>query len=36
MFSLIVNNVDIGENIEGLFEVTQDQGTISAIIWRDN
>jgi len=36
MFSLIVNNVDIGENIEGLFEVSQDQGTISAIIWRDN
>lgn len=36
MFSLIVNNVNVGENIEGLFEVTQDQGTISAIIWRDN
>ena len=36
MFSLIVNNVNIGENIEGLFEVTQDQGTITAIIWRDN
>lgn len=36
LFSLIVNNVPIGENIDGIFEVTQDQGTISAIIWRDN
>lgn len=36
MFSLIVNNVNIGDNIDGLFEVSQDQGTISAIIWRDN
>ena len=36
MFSVIVSNVNIGNNIEGLLEVAQDQGTISAIIWRDN
>ncbi len=36
MFGMIVNNVPIGQDIQGLFTVSQDQGTISAIIWRDN
>jgi len=36
MFSLVVNNVPLGFEITNIQEVFQDQGTITAIIWRDN
>jgi len=35
MFSLIVNNVQLGTDIEDLLLVSEDQATISAIVWRD-
>jgi len=36
MFNMFVNEVQLGFNIEGVLDVFQDQGTITAIIWRDN
>lgn len=36
MFNMFVNEVQLDFNIEGVLEVFQDQGTITAIIWRDN
>lgn len=36
MYSLIVENTQLGPNIESMLEVFQDQGTITALIWRDN
>jgi len=36
MYHLAVNNVPLGFDILKVTEVFQDQGTISAIIWRDN
>lgn len=36
MFSLVVNNVPLGFEITNIQEIFQDQGTITAIIWRDN
>ena len=36
MFNMFVNEVQLGFDIEGVLEVFQDQGTITAIIWRDN
>jgi len=36
MFHLAVNNVPLGFDITNVQQVFQDQGTITAIIWRDN
>ncbi|MCK5710651.1 MAG: D-alanyl-D-alanine carboxypeptidase [Deltaproteobacteria bacterium] len=36
MFHLAVNNVPLGSDITNVQQVFQDQGTITAIIWRDN
>jgi len=36
MFHLAVNNVPLGFDIANILQVFQDQGTISAIIWREN
>lgn len=36
MYELAVNNVPLGFDITSVQQVFQDQGTISAIIWRDN
>lgn len=36
MYSLIVNNVQLGFDIEELLAVSQDQSTITAILWRDH
>ncbi len=36
MFNMFVNNVQLGFDIAKVIEVFQDQGTITAIIWRDN
>ena len=36
MYSLIVNNVQLGFDIEELLAVSQDQATITAILWRDH
>lgn len=36
MFNMFVNNVELGFDITGVLQVFQDQGTITAIIWRDN
>lgn len=36
MFNMFVNNVQLGFDISGVLQVFQDQGTITAIIWRDN
>ncbi|MCI0453364.1 MAG: D-alanyl-D-alanine carboxypeptidase [Candidatus Dadabacteria bacterium] len=36
MFALYVNEVGIINSIDEILEVFQDQGTISAIIWREN
>lgn len=35
MYSLIVNNVQLGSNIEDMLVVSDDQATITAILWRD-
>lgn len=36
IFNMFVNEVQIGFDITAVMEVFQDQGTITAIIWRDN
>ncbi len=36
MFHLAVNNIPLGFDITNVQQVFQDQGTITAIIWRDN
>jgi D-alanyl-D-alanine carboxypeptidase len=36
MFHLAVNNVNLGFEVLNVQQVFQDQGTITAIIWRDN
>lgn len=36
IFSIVVNNVGPIMNLDPVLETFQDQGTISAIIWRDN
>ncbi len=36
MFHLAVNNVPLGFDVTNVLQVFQDQGTITAIIWRDN
>jgi PBP4 family serine-type D-alanyl-D-alanine carboxypeptidase len=36
IFNMFVNNVQLGTDFEKVLEVFQDQGTITAIIWRDN
>ncbi len=36
LFHLAVNNIPLGQDITNVQEVFQDQGTISAILWRDN
>ena len=36
IYHLVVNDVPIGFDITNVIEVFQDQGTITAIIWRDN
>lgn len=36
MFHLAVNEVPLGFDILKVTEVFQDQGTVTAIIWRDN
>jgi D-alanyl-D-alanine carboxypeptidase len=36
IFHLVVNNVPLGFDIINVTQVFQDQGTITAIIWRDN
>ena len=36
LFHLAVNNIPLGLDITSVQEVFQDQGTITAIIWRDN
>jgi D-alanyl-D-alanine carboxypeptidase len=36
VYHLAVNNVMLGSDITNVQKVFQDQGTISAIIWRDN
>jgi len=36
IFNLIVNDVPLGFDVTNVIEVFQDQGTITAIIWRDN
>ena len=35
VYQLVVNNVPI-KNIPDILQIFQDQGTISAILWRDN
>ena len=36
IYHLVVNDVPLGFDITNVIEVFQDQGTITAIIWRDN
>ena len=36
IYHLVVNDVPLGFDITKVIEVFQDQGTITAIIWRDN
>ena len=36
MYALRVDNTSIGSDVQNVIKVFQDQGTISAIIWRDN
>ena len=36
MYALRVDNTPLGADVQNIIEVFQDQGTISAIIWRDN
>ncbi len=36
MYALRVDNTQVGTDVENIIKVFQDQGTISAIIWRDN
>ena len=36
IYHLVVNDVPLGFDIVNVIEVFQDQGTITAIIWRDN
>lgn len=36
MYSLVVNNVQLGFNIEDVLIVSEDQATITAMLWRDN
>ena len=36
IFNLVVNNVPLGFEFENISQVFEDQGTISAIAWRDN
>lgn len=35
-YSLRVDNTPIGEDMNNILEVFQDQGTVSAVVWRDN
>lgn len=36
MYALRVDNTPLGTDVQSMIKVFQDQGTISAIIWRDN
>ena len=36
VFNLVVNNVSLGDDVQNVLQVFQDQGIITAIIWRDN
>lgn len=36
MYALRVDNTPLGADVQNIIKVFQDQGTISAIIWRDN
>jgi D-alanyl-D-alanine carboxypeptidase/D-alanyl-D-alanine carboxypeptidase/D-alanyl-D-alanine-endopeptidase (penicillin-binding protein 4) len=35
MYQVVVNNVPVGQLVD-LLQIFQDQGTVSAILWRDN